>query len=107
MALTNEQFDQWVAALRSGDYEQGENCLGHGNEYGGYCCLGVLCALNGVDMNTYGYMTGVDECEIPQGSGLERITNSQRNALAKKNDTGYSFRDIADYLEAHRDEYTG
>lgn len=33
---------QWVAALRSGEYEQGRNKL---NTDGKYCCLGVLCEL--------------------------------------------------------------
>lgn len=33
---------QWVAALRSGDYEQGQGEL---NNQGMFCCLGVLCDL--------------------------------------------------------------
>jgi hypothetical protein len=33
---------KWVAALRSGAYEQTEGVLRNGN---GYCCLGVLCDL--------------------------------------------------------------
>lgn len=33
---------KWVAALRSGDYEQGAACLRHS---GGYCCLGVAADL--------------------------------------------------------------
>jgi uncharacterized protein (UPF0128 family) len=33
---------KWVAALRSGEYEQTEGVLRNGN---GYCCLGVLCDL--------------------------------------------------------------
>lgn len=34
--------EKWVAALRSGAYEQGRNQLRTAN---GYCCLGVLCDL--------------------------------------------------------------
>jgi hypothetical protein len=33
---------QWTAALRSGEYEQGTGAL---NKDGKYCCLGVLCDL--------------------------------------------------------------
>jgi hypothetical protein len=33
---------QWVAALRSGDYQQGDEYLRRGDEF---CCLGVLCDL--------------------------------------------------------------
>jgi hypothetical protein len=33
---------QWVAALRSGDYRQGQKAL---SVNGKYCCLGVLCDL--------------------------------------------------------------
>lgn len=33
---------QWVAALRSGEYEQGKRALSVNNQY---CCLGVLCDL--------------------------------------------------------------
>jgi hypothetical protein len=39
----NEEIKaQWVAALRSGEYEQGTGYL---NADGKYCCLGVLCEL--------------------------------------------------------------
>lgn len=31
---------QLIAALRSGEYEQGNGCLKNGNNF---CCLGVLC----------------------------------------------------------------
>ena len=33
----------WVAALRSGDYEQAQGVL---KRDGGFCCLGVLCDLH-------------------------------------------------------------
>jgi hypothetical protein len=37
----SELMTKWVAALRSGKYEQGTNVLR--SEWGSYCCLGVLC----------------------------------------------------------------
>src|SRR5689334_11788613 len=40
--MNKEVKDQWVAALRSGEYEQGKGTL---QEDGKFCCLGVLCEL--------------------------------------------------------------
>jgi hypothetical protein len=36
---------KWVAALRSGKYEQGQYALNTDGENGKFCCLGVLCEL--------------------------------------------------------------
>jgi hypothetical protein len=38
--LRPEVKQEWIAALRSGEYEQGQNALNAG---GKLCCLGVLC----------------------------------------------------------------
>lgn len=38
--MNRENATKWVAALRSGDYEQGRSAL---NYNGRYCCLGVAC----------------------------------------------------------------
>lgn len=40
--ITDEFRKQWVDALRSGSYEQGQSAL---RENGKYCCLGVACNL--------------------------------------------------------------
>jgi hypothetical protein len=42
MKMNPEVKAQWVAALRSGEYEQGRDAL---TLEGKYCCLGVLCDL--------------------------------------------------------------
>ena len=39
--MIKEWKDKWVAALRSGNYEQGKYCLR--SKQNTYCCLGVLC----------------------------------------------------------------
>ncbi len=36
---------KWVAALRSGEYQQGKRALNP--QEGHYCCLGVACVVNG------------------------------------------------------------
>jgi hypothetical protein len=39
----NKQLrDEWVKALRSGEYKQARKTLQHGDAY---CCLGVLCVV--------------------------------------------------------------
>lgn len=40
--MNNDIKAKWLEALRSGEYEQGENWL---QANGKYCCLGVLCEL--------------------------------------------------------------
>lgn len=49
--LTREQRDRWAAALRSGEYKQ--FVLGAMEGDGAYCCLGVLCLLEGLPFNNY------------------------------------------------------
>jgi hypothetical protein len=46
--VNKEVKDQWVTALRSGEYEQGRSYLRSKDPNGGndkFCCLGVLCDL--------------------------------------------------------------
>lgn len=86
----------WVAALRSGEYQQGSCQLKReceGEAY--YCCLGVL--------------NEIGKFEAPGFSGL--ITNGglvsrvpglptdEQQALAFWNDDRWTFDQIADYIE--------
>lgn len=43
--MNKEAKKKWVAALRSGEYQQTRDVLRAGN-YRSYCCLGVLCDLH-------------------------------------------------------------
>jgi hypothetical protein len=47
---------RWTAALRSGEYEQGRQCLRSDDEF---CCLGVLCDLAAKD----GVITPVEQTD--------------------------------------------
>ena len=51
MKLKPEIKAQWVAALRSGEYQQTTEALSQVDDDGnwGYCCLGVLCELANLD----------------------------------------------------------
>lgn len=47
--LTKLQFDNWLIALRSGQYTQGRGALKYKTDSGlNYCCLGVLCETNNI-----------------------------------------------------------
>ena len=44
---------RWVAALRSGKYKQ---TISHLYDAGGFCCLGVMCALRGAKLDEMDHM---------------------------------------------------
>ena len=99
---------RWVAALRSGDYEQGMNALCRVNDAGAtYCCLGVAFEVaNGEDAwiasddaafgdELFGDYTD-ESLWAPPGLSWEVA-----NILAVMNDGGKTFDEIADYIEAN------
>lgn len=107
---------KWLEALRSGRYTQTrgvlnrvkpEFCAG-GYEPAGMCCLGVLCDI--VDPNRWvkvgsGYVmgwgldiqTGYPPVEFCEEVGL----GSYDMILSARNDSGDTFEQIADYIEAN------
>lgn len=102
---------QWVAALRSGQYAQGQGCLRDG---GSFCCLGVLCDLHSTATNKgqWGdgeYHTASDsDCNVPTDDVCEWAGLRENNpeisdcvTLAEMNDEGASFAEIADKIEAN------
>lgn len=60
--MNQEIKAQWVAALRSGEYEQGQLSLRNGNKY---CCLGVLCdiAVKPLRLDVRKADCGLGDCE--------------------------------------------
>ena len=86
---------KWVAALRSGEYEQTEGVLRNGN---GYCCLGVLCDIyskeTGVEWEDMGFggfaVHGADSVlpfEVRQWADLPH-EHGQYVAVSKRYDEG-------------------
>lgn len=108
---------QWVAALRSGEYNKGRGNLRA--EYPDspdpiqYCCLGVLCELSPVDGLTTGYVTEWDTHStylppsVQQWAGLDMSNptlpyDEREWTLADINDrTDTTFDEIANLIEAH------
>ena len=110
---------RWVAALRSGEYEQGRGSLRMGDAF---CCLGVLCDIavkDGVigeptiEEGEYAYgrfmEKGVLPTEVEVWSGLHIddpvvITDNSDSyplseSLSTLNDEGMSFEEIAEFIE--------
>lgn len=94
---------RWIKALRSGKYKQTTGTM---KDAAGYCCLGVLRELiapgsRAEDCNASAL--GPRHCKI---AGLPRYSTdvrseSPQNKVAKMNDDGRSFTEIADYIEAN------
>ena len=87
---------KWVAALRSGKYEQGKEALRNGDKY---CCLGVLCEIE----------TGAKPNKVPFPSNARKerlgLTSKECETLAEFNDGDrpirkpWSFKRIATWIE--------
>jgi hypothetical protein len=117
--------DRWVAALRSGDYTQGQGRL-HATSADGinsFCCLGVLCDLANKEnivstVEAYTTSDGVsvlyddDESWLPtsvaqwsgvdaQGTFNEGLDNQEFSTLAYLNDSGATFEHIAEVIEEY------
>jgi len=128
--MKKEIADKWVAALRSGEYEQGTEAL-HAFETHlvhdrtrkrGFCCLGVLCevaikegapvekSISAYDSRTERY--NGENCVLPREvmdwSGIKSPTgdidmpaDKDDICLTDINDTGKTFAEIADIIEQH------
>ena len=108
--MKRELKDRWVAALRSGDYQQTES---HLRDAFGYCCLGVLCDLDGAewtarnrvsdDYPVFGTSPQLDEVLWPNPDRLQRLglDESLADKAGQMNDNGKSFAEIADWIETN------
>lgn len=84
---------KWVAALRSGKYEQTTHIYESG---GKYCCLGVL-----VCVATGDKRRKEPTCEKWWNSLPEKKAPRYCERLIRMNDEGDSFLKIADYIETN------
>lgn len=116
---------KWIKALRSGEYAQGQSCLrlNEGSKPQ-FCCLGVACDL--FDSSRWGYQPPPDserrkeqewagESRLPPNELDEEVfvlksrVNDEMNLadvlydafdkLARLNDNGKTFVEIADWIE--------
>ena len=101
--MNAEIKQQWVEALRSGEYKQGKDYLRRDGEY---CCLGVLCDLHAqatgyrwdqnTRSNTYRNADLYAPDEVLDWAGL---TDQQGRVLATLNDGNANFNAIAFAIE--------
>jgi hypothetical protein len=95
MAMKKAVKKRWVAALRSGEYDQTQEKLFDGEN--GFCCLGVLCDIQGDgDKNPPSDTGGLPMWMLDQVN----LSVSEEQQLIELNDTKkYTFSEIADYIE--------
>jgi hypothetical protein len=100
----SERIERWLEALESGEYKQCKDELwNHDEEKPRYCCLGVVCVLEGVNIerDTDGFslssktqrLLGIDD----NGSFKNKITYRGKPylSLSHLNDSGVKFKSIA------------
>lgn len=112
----NANAKQWVAALRSGEFKQGTECLRSVDD--NYCCLGVACELfskatgeleaeysNFSQEYRYGDKAAILPADVKDWLGLADEEGSyggtlEDHTLTGLNDIGKSFAEIADVIES-------
>lgn len=114
--MDRELRDKWIAALRSGEYTQGRGelkAIQHDPNYVTppqvtHCCLGVLCAVAGVDMPMVSlYASNKERCEFGGANGTFQysrrnppLTGREQSELISMNDEqAASFETIAQWIE--------
>lgn len=114
--MNKEIAMKWVAALRSGEYKQGKQCLNNNNEK--FCCLGVLCELaikDGIQLNKenstfngifeYDSYIGTIQKKVKDWSGIDSCIGEAKDksfVLTDLNDNeNKTFEEIADIIEAN------
>lgn len=105
--LPKEFATKWIAALRSGEYQQGNGLLR--NFKNEYCCLGVACKIQGVsDENLTNknliakeWLSDEDLAKVPRELHGKISSTTLCGELATQNDGGESFSKIANWIEAN------
>lgn len=101
--MNPEVKKQWIKALEGGEYLQATGAL---RLEGRFCCLGVLCDISnlgqweGVDGQWPQSYLEVDDYLPGQVANWAGLGGCIELDLAKLNDDGKSFKEIADYIRA-------
>jgi hypothetical protein len=105
--MKRDLYNRWTKALRSGEYEQ---CKGRMRDSvnGGHCCLGVLLDLKDPHAwSDHDYWNTIGPDGMIKTDGLDGLTPVKRDGfyvdigrqLARLNDDGLSFPEIADVID--------
>ena len=114
-----EHRQDWIKALRSGDYKQTKGRLRRGDSF---CCLGVACEISGRGVwqqrtrngsLTYIYIFDNEALprEVANYYGIRDVyatfwigtVDRKNNSLSNLNDKGATFDEIADIIEEEPD----
>ena len=113
--FTKEQLE-WIEALESGKYKQCTQKL-YDPETGGFCCLGVACVINGVPIASGYYRRSRTSQNLGASSKTRAVrdklklksnmggTFTSATSLAGLNDSGRSFKFIAERLRESPEQY--
>ncbi len=120
-AQQRKNAKKWIKALRSGKYKQGKQTLKRNDEF---CCLGVACEIfkDELDLHIeeaktdrgdviiyYNNKAGSLPNEVRKHIGLRYSAGATDNLslrhLSSMNDSGKTFDEIADHLEANWTDY--
>lgn len=109
----NDNAKAWVAALRSGKYQQGRDYLCKDNRY---CCLGVACEVLGIGKIIDGMGVATYLGDEPNDKDSGWLPRNAKEALGLRtyngtlgdgatsltllNDNGATFNEIADIIES-------
>lgn len=103
--MPKELLDKWLAALRSGEYKQCAMSMAIDD---GYCCLGVLVVVGGGNPFEHAGTpnpdwlehNGVNFADGPNNTLCNPFLPALGTNAAEANDSGASFAEIADAIEA-------
>lgn len=97
MYLTREQFDQWIAALESGEYQKGCRQLVTVSEQAGdaYCCLGVAQKVFDIHTSSFSY--------LKNGHIWSFLDSHMQRVIAKLNDESETFEPVIAELKRWAD----
>jgi hypothetical protein len=115
MQKLTEPQKLWIAALRSGKYEQAQDKLQDGD---GFCCLGVCAKVyedtefgfvgregNEIAGDTLSGQPGVRDWSGLHHAVADGFNHPDGLSLVEMNDRGQTFHEIADELEARPELY--
>jgi hypothetical protein len=120
--VSKEHFDKWLTGLRDGSYKQGRGALCQKvgtpeSNVKQYCCLGVLGDVmgrlaedpDGEFAQSHYVLEGETYIQSGRSGFLPREVIEQRlqSELADRNDQGYDFTVIADYIEKNMEPIDG
>lgn len=110
--MINDNAKKWLAALRSGEYQQGRGALCRADRF---CCLGVACAVYQKDvgdlkvkdvanMTEFDGETGVLPKRMQAWLGIndenpDLYDGQRERPMASRNDSGATFADLANLIE--------